>query len=952
MPIYYLPELNHSEGQKYVIYGTGEAANQYSNQLMQRYGFDSVVFFIETKPKTSEFMGKPVISPEQVDKNSVNDYMYIVTSFSSMNLMIEKLISLGVNISKIIKAVEPIANRVLANNAGYFENICFYPAVLSKDKLKELIDRIIWYVPYSRDNSSKVMLATSICGYEIPDNVNIVNSDKLQEAVYYADIVMVWDKNCLKETLIKENKSKVYCIDETFYSTIECENYRRMYYHCIKDDILKKMSGDYKRNFQAMCKDNKDKKKAYVFGTGPSIDLAYSFDYSGGFNIICNSIVKNQELLDYIKPDLLVFADPVFHFSPCEYSQRFRQDAINVIKKFGCYVIIPDYTVPLIMAHYPELKDRIIGMPVLNNFNFPDESNFYVRGSYNILTMFMLPVASAIAEHIYILGCDGRQKTETYFWHHNQNTQYTDLMKTVFEMHPSFFRDRVYEDYYEEHCSFLSELIEYGEGLGKKYYSVTPSYIPALSARMKYERINYEENIPKVSIIMPAYNEERYINRAIQSVQVQSYKDWELLIIDDNSTDNTVKIAEKYLYCDKRVILLGNRGKGVSEARNTGLDNARGEYITFLDADDIMLQDALRIRAEALNSDPDLNGVYCTVQLVDEELKETGYRLGSIESLGFLNMSSNPAPITTIFVRARCLKGIRFETHLNNGEDWLFISDILRSGAVFKRVDGCEVAYRIHNESTVNRDFLTHENSLKKVIEYNYGCRPHLANVHPDYARGLKYPPRDEVILKRRIGLLVWLFIDKQKESIITVLNEISRYDINLMSEKDMAKEINTSVIRYFLYDEDEVQKYMKLEKESITALVKYCNTEQYLPGFGQLFEDMIRNYADYGYKATKIGFIGILPGENYILYGTGSMSAEMTKYLDYIGGKILYYTDSNKEKWGGIFMGKEIIPPEEIKRHRNELDKIVIASSFSDQILEKLLSLGFNMEADILIPR
>jgi hypothetical protein len=194
--------------------------------------------------------------------------------------------------------------------------------------------------------------------------------------------------------------------------------------------------------------------------------------------------VKNEEFLEYINgPDLLVFSDPVFHFSPCEYSAQFRDNIIEVVRKYKCFVTIPNDTVPLMLAHYPELKNYLIGMPTKKEFNIPSLDAFYVKRTANILTLYMIPMASAISDKIYIIGADGRKPDEKYFWNHSSSAQYNDLMQTAFKTHPSFFRDRDYRDYYEEHCFSLEKLIEYGESLRKQYISLTPSFIPALKIR-------------------------------------------------------------------------------------------------------------------------------------------------------------------------------------------------------------------------------------------------------------------------------------------------------------------------------------------------------------------------------------------------------------------------------------------------------------------------------------
>lgn len=92
---------------------------------------------------------------------------------------------------------------------------------------------------------------------------------------------------------------------------------------------------------------------------------------------------------------------------------------------------------------------------------------------------------------------------------------------------------------------------------------------------------------PYFSIVMPAFNAEKYIAAAIESIQKQKFKDWELLVIDDFSQDQTVQIVEKYLDMDDRIRLIRHeKNQGVSEARNRGIQEAKGEYLWFVDADD------------------------------------------------------------------------------------------------------------------------------------------------------------------------------------------------------------------------------------------------------------------------------------------------------------------------------------------------------------------------------
>lgn len=124
---------------------------------------------------------------------------------------------------------------------------------------------------------------------------------------------------------------------------------------------------------------------------------------------------------------------------------------------------------------------------------------------------------------------------------------------------------------------------------------------------------------PAVSIIMPSYNSERFIGAAIESVLAQDFGNFEILVIDDASMDASPKIAEEYARNDRRVRCLTNqRTKGVSGARNTGLDEARGEWISFLDSDDLLTENCLSARMEFVSRNSDCQILTTDYSYIDE----------------------------------------------------------------------------------------------------------------------------------------------------------------------------------------------------------------------------------------------------------------------------------------------------------------------------------------------
>ena len=226
---------------------------------------------------------------------------------------------------------------------------------------------------------------------------------------------------------------------------------------------------------------------AFVLATGPSARHVDPSAVSADVRISCNSVVRDLELLRALRPDVICFMDPVFHYGPSRYSAAFRRDLLRAVEETDALLVTYELWAGLLLAHHPELVDRLIILRMLKHaqaWHWPAPDRMTVRITGNVLTNAMLPIAFALTDRVEIAGCDGRVADERYFWHHNAKTQYSDeLMTSAFDAHPAFFRDRDYADYYEGHCRELEELLATGEAAGKRCVAVTPSHIPALRRR-------------------------------------------------------------------------------------------------------------------------------------------------------------------------------------------------------------------------------------------------------------------------------------------------------------------------------------------------------------------------------------------------------------------------------------------------------------------------------------
>jgi glycosyltransferase involved in cell wall biosynthesis len=117
-------------------------------------------------------------------------------------------------------------------------------------------------------------------------------------------------------------------------------------------------------------------------------------------------------------------------------------------------------------------------------------------------------------------------------------------------------------------------------------------------------------SIPQISVIVPAYNLKKYIAEALFSLEHQSFNDFEVLVVDDGSTDNTPEIVKAFCDRNSRVKLLQKPRGGLSSARNYGIRHAQGEYIALLDGDDIYAPEKLANHFAWLTSSPKIGVVY------------------------------------------------------------------------------------------------------------------------------------------------------------------------------------------------------------------------------------------------------------------------------------------------------------------------------------------------------
>lgn len=228
-----------------------------------------------------------------------------------------------------------------------------------------------------------------------------------------------------------------------------------------------------------------------------------------------------------------------------------------------------------------------------------------------------------------------------------------------------------------------------------------------------------DNNNPRVSIIIPTYNRVKMLEKSIESVFAQSYKDWELIIIDDASNDETEERMKQLSSREKSVRYMRIpkiEGKGISEYLNIGLRNSKGEYIARIDDDDFWCHnDKLKMQVEFLDENPEYVVVGGGVILVDENGTELFRYLKkeTDEEIRRFALFSNPFTHATVMFRketAMKLGGYRIMKHVEDMELWL------RMGKVGKLYNMKEY-FITYMTAGQNKSFLQQRENSRTVVD-------------------------------------------------------------------------------------------------------------------------------------------------------------------------------------------------------------------------------------------
>ena len=234
----------------------------------------------------------------------------------------------------------------------------------------------------------------------------------------------------------------------------------------------------------------------------------------------------------------------------------------------------------------------------------------------------------------------------------------------------------------------------------------------------------------KISVIIPVYNGAKYLSRCLDSVLAQTCRDWQVICIDDGSTDDTGIILDKYAKHDKRFIVVHKKNAGVSAARNDGIDLARGEYIHFMDADDVIDSNYYETMVSAGRGfDMICSGFVSNSKYSDNLQYAHGHNIKTLFGKLFWSQALLKSFVWRYLFRTEFIKKnkLYFDTNLISQEDAIFVLQSLLISGDMLIVPNVNYHYIFNNDSALNKKDKKHREKLKQQYKMGKAYRKQYA---------------------------------------------------------------------------------------------------------------------------------------------------------------------------------------------------------------------------------
>lgn len=416
----------------------------------------------------------------------------------------------------------------------------------------------------------------------------------------------------------------------------------------------------------------------------------------------------------------------------------------------------------------------------------------------------------------------------------------------------------------------------------------------------------------KVSFVMPVYNAMPYLTQCLDSVCEQTLKEIELICVDDGSNDDSFSKLQQYAKKDPRIKVFQNKqeGPGAAHARNLGLSQAKGDYVIVVDSDDYFhLELAEKVYKKAIKTNAEVilyDAMWFDTHTGKDMKNVTTLRkdlLPDEESFSGQDISKVLFQITHGAAWSRCYKKSYLDQYKFQFQSVHVIDDVFftyTSLSLAKKISLIEetlLFYRVNNgKSQLSNKDRDPYSPVKVISALKLWLKKH--DVFDCY---------EETYLKLAISICIF-YLDGMKsqeniDALFVYLHEGGLEDLGIYPAPFLHESIKNWI-----------ENVQKLDKMSYFSMKKANESSLVTPGM-------------------RCG-----------IYGLGFRGELVLEKINHLGGVIVAASDSSQEKWGEVFCGLNILPPQEL--NPKEIDRVFIASfNYFGEIKERLLHLGFAAE-------
>jgi len=241
--------------------------------------------------------------------------------------------------------------------------------------------------------------------------------------------------------------------------------------------------------------------RVYLFGTGPSLEKANERDWSDGYRVVCNTIVRDPELFHKLAPQIIVAGDGIYHFGHTDFAKAFRSDLKKRLSESECIFLFPRLFLPVVQRELGEFSDRLFPVPVAESQSVHHglDQNYFLPALGNALALLLLPVGCTFSKNVCLWGFDGRAPDDKLFWSNSVRHSYPELMSGLLTNHPIFFDHHVPKtDPFKYMRNTLGDELEQAflaaERAGWKFSMLHQSWTPSLARRKVTEPTKSEQS--------------------------------------------------------------------------------------------------------------------------------------------------------------------------------------------------------------------------------------------------------------------------------------------------------------------------------------------------------------------------------------------------------------------------------------------------------------------------